>query len=188
MKTAFGRARLIGAMILAVSAPLPAGDMGGAVPDFRATDLDGRSFSLQESRRANLAVAVIFISTICPYSNYFNARMKELAADFGKRGVLVIGVNSNASETADEARKHAAKNGHTFPILKDSGNRIADLLGARRTPEVFVIDHEGRLRCHGRIESKIGTPDLKNALEALIAGRAVKPAETKSFGCAIQRG
>ena len=175
------------AVVLAAGRPIPAADMGGTVPDFRATALDGRAFSLEESRRANVAVAVIFISTICPYSNYFNARMRELAADFGKRGVQLVGVNSNVSETADEAKRHAARNGHTFPILKDSKNRIADLLGARRTPEVFVVDHEGRLRYHGRIESKIGTPDLKNALEALIAGRPVKPAETKSFGCAIQR-
>jgi peroxiredoxin len=161
--------------------------MGATVPDFRATTLDGSFFSLEESRRENVAVAVIFISTVCPYSNYFNARMRELATDLRTRGILLVGINSNASETEDEAREHAAKNGHTFPIVKDSKNTILDLLGARRTPEVFVIDHEGRLRYHGRIESKIGTPDLKNALEALIAGRPVRPAETKSFGCAIPR-
>lgn len=185
---ALRRIGLVGAMILAASLPVRALEVGARVPEFRGSTLDGSGFSLDESREKNLAVAVVFISTVCPYSNYFNGRMKELSADFRKRGVVLIGINSNASETADEARHHARKNGHTFPILKDSDNRIADLLGARRTPEVFVVDREGRLRYRGRIESKIGTPDLRNALEALLSGKPVKPAETKAFGCAIQRG
>lgn len=175
-------------MILTSGLELQGLDVGDRVTDFRARALDGSDFSLDESRERNLAVAVIFISTVCPYSNYFNGRMEELSADFRKRGIVLIGINSNASESAEEARRHALKNGHTFPILKDSDNRIADLLGARRTPEVFVLDREGRLRYRGRIESKIGTPDLRNALEALLSGKTVKPAETKAFGCAIQRG
>ncbi|HEY3171917.1 MAG TPA: peroxiredoxin, partial [Thermoanaerobaculia bacterium] len=65
--------------------------------------------------------------------------------------------------------------------------RIAALLGARRTPEVFVLDQEGKLRYHGRIASKISSPDLKKALDALLEGRTVRPAETKAFGCAIPR-
>jgi len=51
-----------------------------------------------------------------------------------------------------------------------------------------LLDHEGRLRYHGRTASKISSPDLKSALESLLAGRPIRPAETKAFGCAIQRG
>jgi hypothetical protein len=61
------------------------------------------------------------------------------------------------------------------------------LLGARRTPEAFLLDHEGKLRYRGRIASKLSSPDLKNALDSLLAGRPIRPAETKAFGCAIQR-
>ena len=61
------------------------------------------------------------------------------------------------------------------------------LLNARRTPEVFLVDGDGRLRYHGRIAAKIGTPDLRNALDALLAGRLIDPAETKAFGCWIDR-
>jgi hypothetical protein len=50
-----------------------------------------------------------------------------------------------------------------------------------------VVDGEGKLRYHGRIAAKIGTPDLRNALDALLAGRRINPAVTKSFGCSISR-
>jgi len=82
---------------------------------------------------------------------------------------------------------HAREHGHTFPILRDADGRLARLFDARRTPEVFLIDREGKLRYHGRIASKISSPDLKNALDALLAGLPIRPAETKAFGCAIQR-
>ncbi len=78
--------------------------------------------------------------------------------------------------------------GHGFDLIKDPDSRIAELLDARRTPEVFLFDQRGTLRYHGRIASKISSPDLKNALESFLAGRPVRPAETKAFGCAIPRG
>ena len=131
---------------------------------------------------------MLFLSTICPYSNYYNDLIRDMAAEFEKKGVLFLGVNSGKIETAEEARTHARDHGHTFPIVKDPESRMAELLGARRTPEVFVLDPEGKLRYHGRVASKIASPDLKNALDALLEGRPVKPAETKAFGCAIPRG
>jgi hypothetical protein len=98
-----------------------------------------------------------------------------------------VGVNSGPLETAEEARSHALEHGHRFDIIKDPDDRIADLFDARRTPEVFLLDSRGLLRYHGRIASKISSPDLKSAIEAFLAGRPIRPAETKAFGCAIPR-
>ena len=123
------------------------------------------------------------------FASFVSAR--EEYARYGvpwKRGVLFLGVNSGRIESAAEALAHARDHGHAFPIAKDPESRVAQLLGASRTPEVFVLDGDGRLRYHGRVASKIASPDLKNALDALLAGRPVKPAETKAFGCAIPRG
>jgi peroxiredoxin len=163
-------------------------DIGALAPDFRLQTLDGQEVTLAKEEKSHRAVVVLFLSTICPYSNYYNDLIRDLAADFGKKGVLFLGVNSGRIETAEEARRHAAEHGHTFPIAKDAENRAATALGARRTPEVFVLDPSGRLVYHGRVASKISSPDLKNALDALLEGRPVKPAETKAFGCAIPRG
>ena len=175
-------------LVFTLAAPAAALDIGGVAPDFRIRTLDGREVWLAEAEKSHRAVVVLFISTICPYSNYYNDLIRDLAAEFGKKGVLFLGVNSGRIETADEAREHAGEHGHTFPIAKDPESRLAAALGARRTPEVFVLDPSGRLAYHGRIASKISSPDLKNALDALLDGRPVKPAETKAFGCAIPRG
>jgi peroxiredoxin len=162
-------------------------EIGNTAPDFRLTTVDGSELSLSAVEKTHRAIVVIFLSTICPYSNYYNDLIRDLAAEFARKDVLFIGINSGRLETAEEARSHAQGHGHTFPIAKDWDLHVADLLGARRTPEVFVIDHDGRLRYHGRVASKIASPDLKNALDSLLGGRPVRPAETKAFGCAIPR-
>ncbi|HEY3122535.1 MAG TPA: redoxin domain-containing protein [Thermoanaerobaculia bacterium] len=170
-----------------LAAPIAALDIGNVVPDFRVRTLDGTEVLLVDAEKSHQAVVVMFLSTICPYSNYYNDLIRDLAAEFGRRDVLFLGINSGRLETVEEAKSHAREHGHTFPIAKDSDSHVAELLGARRTPEVFVIDHDGKLRYHGRVASKIASPDLKNALDALLEGRTVRPAETKAFGCAIPR-
>jgi peroxiredoxin len=138
-------------------------------------------------------VVLVFISTQCPYSNAYNDRMRDMAAAYAKKGVQFVGINSNVAETVQDAADHAKKHGHTFTIVKDPGNKVADLYDAKRTPEVFVVDKDGKLRYHGRIDdnsddaAKVASPDLKNALDALLAGQPVAKAETKAFGCTIKR-
>ena len=161
--------------------------VGTIVPDFEKTTLEGRRFSLAEAEKTHNGVVVLFLSTICPYCNYYNDLIRDMAGEFGKRGVLFVGVNSGRLETAEEARAHALEHGHRFDIIKDPEARIADIFDARRTPEVFLLDSRGMLRYHGRIASKISSPDLKSAIEAFLAGRPIRPAETNAFGCAIPR-
>ena len=127
------------------------------------------------------------MSTICPYSNYYNDLYRDMAAEFGKKGVIFVGVNSGTLETVAEVKAHAQEHGHTFDIIKDPDSKIADLLDAKRTPEVFLFDQMGTLRYHGRVASKLSSPDLKSAIEAMLEGRVIRPAETKAFGCAIAR-
>lgn len=162
-------------------------EIGDAVPSFAAKTVQGSTFSLADSRKEHQAIVVIFRSTLCPYSNSYNQLLKGMTVDYGRKGVLFVAVHSDRWETEDDIRAHAARFGHAFPIIRDPDGRLAKLLNARRTPEVFLMDGEGKLRYHGRIAAKIGTPDLRNALDALLAGRAINPAVTKSFGCSISR-
>ena len=183
------RAALALAGALLLSAPEAAGGLaiGVAVPDFGMTTLEGRRFSLAEAEKTHSGVVILFLSTICPYSNYYNDLIRDMAAEYAKRNVLFVGVNSGGLETEEEMRAHAREHGHAFAIIRDPDSRIADLLDARRTPEAFLVDSTGTLRYHGRIASKISSPDLKNAIDAFLAGRPIHPVETKSFGCAIPR-
>jgi peroxiredoxin len=174
-------------LLLAQPSGMAALDIGSSALEFEMTTVDGRHFSLAEAESSHRAVVVLFLSTLCPYSNYYNDLLRDMSTEFGGKGVLFLGINSSRVETLDEIIAHAREHGHTFPILRDAHGRLAALFDAHRTPEVFLLDHEGRLRYHGRIASKISSPDLKSALDSLLAGRPIHPAETKAFGCAIQR-
>jgi peroxiredoxin len=162
-------------------------DVGAVAPDFSMPTLEGRKFSLAEAEKSHTAVVVLFISTICPYSNYYNDLMRDMSASYAKKGVAFVGVNSGTLETVDEVRTHAREHGHTFDIIKDPEAYVADILDARRTPEAFLFDSSGALRYRGRIASKISEPDLQSAIESLLDGKPIRPAQTKAFGCAIAR-
>ncbi len=183
------------ALFAAAAGPLLADGpaIGAAAPAFSLTAIDGKPFSLADAEKSNAAVVLVFVSTQCPYSNAYNDRMRDIAAAYAKKGILFVGINSNSTETVQDAVDHAKKHGHTFTILKDPGNKVADLYDARRTPEAFVIDKSGKLVYHGRIDensedaAKVTSPDLKNALDQVLAGQPVAKAETKAFGCTIKR-
>jgi peroxiredoxin len=175
------------AALLLLAGSVSALEIGRTVPSFTGKTVQGSSFSLADAQKDHRAVVVMFRSTLCPYSNSYNELLKSMTAEYGRKGVLFLAVHSDQWETEDDIRAHAGKYGHTFPVIRDPDGRLARLLKARRTPEVFLMDGDGKLRYHGRIASKIGTPDLRNALDALLAGRPIEPAVTKAFGCSIER-
>ena len=187
MRNTVGAFALAGCLFAASSGSVAALEIGGVAPPFERTTLDGRPFSLAEAEKTHSGVVILFLSTICPYSSYYNDLIRDLWTEFSKRGILFVGVNSGDLETAAEVRTYAREHGHRFDYIKDGDSKIADLLDARRTPEAFLLDSRGTLRYHGRIASKITSPDLKNAIEAFLAGKPIHPAETKAFGCAIPR-
>ncbi|TWU40610.1 hypothetical protein Poly41_14430 [Novipirellula artificiosorum] len=84
----------------------------------------------------------------------------------------------------------------TFPLLKDNRNRVADAVGAQRTPEVFLLDHDRVIRYRGRIDDQYGVgysrerevqQDLATAIEKLLAGDPIAIPETEAVGCHIGR-
>jgi len=138
------------------------------------------------------ATVLLFVSARCPCSGGYDARNKKLAELYGPKGVRFVAVNSSVDETAAEIAEHAKKHAFPFPVLKDENHRVADRFDAQVTPEVFVMDAQGVLRYHGRIddsrdESAVLSHDLRNALDFLIAGQAPKQKETRPFGCSIAR-
>ncbi len=126
--------------------------IGTTIDDFKLPDTNGAEHSLKSLTGKHGAV-LIFISVQCPVSNGYNERMKKLAEDYQARGINVIGINSNVTEPISAVKAHAADKHFTFTVLKDDGNKIADRLGATRTPEAYVIDANGKLVYHGRIDN-----------------------------------
>ena len=166
--------------------------IGATIGDFTLPDVDNKEHSLKSLAGKNGTV-LLFISVQCPVSNAYNERMEKLAQDYKAKGIAVIGINSNVAEDAAAAKAHATENKFSFTVLKDAGNKIADKLGATVTPEAYLLDANNKLIYHGRIDNsrnaaQIETSDLRNALDAVLAGKAIDKPEAKAFGCTIKRG
>ena len=165
--------------------------IGATIEDFTLPDVDNKDRSLKSLAGKNGTV-LLFIAVQCPVSNAYNERMEKLAADYKAKGIAVIGINANAAEDAAAVKAHAAEKKLSFPILKDPGNKIADKLGAAVTPEAYFLDANNKLLYHGRIDNsrnseQVESNDLRNALDAALAGKAVEKTEAKAFGCSIKR-
>jgi peroxiredoxin len=166
--------------------------IGATIEDFTLPDTDGTNRSLA-SLEGKTGTVLLFISVQCPVSNAYNERMEKLAQDYKAKGINVIGINSNAPEEAGSVKEHASQNKLTFTILKDPGNKIADRLGATKTPEAFFISAENKLLYHGRIDnsrdaSGVNSSELRDALDLTLAGKPVAKTTAMAFGCTIKRG
>ena len=165
--------------------------IGATIEDFTLPNTSGAELALKALKGKNGTV-LIFISVQCPVSNGYNERMEKLAQDYKAKGINVVGINSNATEDADAVKNHASEKHLTFAILKDAGNKVADKLGANRTPEAYLLDANNKLVYHGRIDNsqdpaKIESNDLRNAMDSLLAGKPIEKSEAKAFGCTIKR-
>ena len=165
--------------------------IGATVDEFTLPDVNGQEHTLKSLKGKNGTV-LIFIAVQCPVSNAYNNRMEKLAEDYKDKGIAVIGINANSSEDAATVKAHAAEKHLTFTILKDAGNKVADKLGAARTPEAYFLDANNKLLYHGRIDNSqnqdaIESNDLRQALDSALAGKPVEKPEAKAFGCSIKR-
>ena len=164
--------------------------IGSKVGDFTFADLSGKQVQFADLRGP--VTVVLFIATRCPISNSYNQRMNAIFSDYRGKDVHFVFINSNANEAAAEVAQHAKSAAFLFPVYKDPGNRVADRFGAMATPESYVIDSKGMLRYHGYIddstnEARVKNRGLRNALDAVLAGKDIPAAETKAFGCTIKK-
>ena len=109
----------------------------------------------------------------------------------------MIMINSNdpakvAEDGFDEMVLRTRAKGFAFPYVVDATSEVAVAFGATRTPEAYLFDASGKLVYHGAIDDNasdaaaVEVPYLKNALNAVIAGKAVPAAKTKALGCSIK--
>jgi peroxiredoxin len=166
--------------------------IGTMVADFKLSDADGKDHSLTSLKGKNGTV-LVFISTQCPVVRDYNERIEKLAQDYRAKGVNVIGINSNVTESEADMKQQISENKFSFVVLKDKGNKIADRLGAQRTPEVYFLDATNKLAYRGRIDNHrvlvhVQANDLRDAIDAVLEGKPVTKAETAAFGCSIKRG
>ncbi len=168
--------------------------VGKAAPSFTLPDTTtGKPVSLSSLGASKKATVLLFVSTRCPVSNAYNSRMAALAKKYTALGVAFAGIDANTTEPTREVADFVKQQAFLFPILKDSDDKVADAYAAHVTPETYVIDKQGVLVYHGRIDNdmdptSVKTHELSAALDAVLAGKPVARPEAKAFGCSIKRG
>jgi peroxiredoxin len=175
--------------------PLVPPAIGARVADVTLQDVSGKRCALAEFKDKK-AVVVVFVGTECPIANLYFPTLAEMQKQYAKRGVQFLAINSNDQDSFAEVVEHAKERKLPFPVLKDADQKAADAFGARRTPEVFLLDGNRTIRYRGRIDDQYGytyrrgTPtrtELKDALEELLAGKAITVPESECLGCLIGR-
>jgi peroxiredoxin len=192
-----GAATAIGADGIGASSPTSTSRMvGQRAPNFMLQDVSSESSISLYGYRGSKAVVLIFTGIECPIGNAYLPRLAELSRTYAGRKVRFVAINSNASESADRVAAHAEQFGVGFPVLKDPGNLVADSLLAERTCEVILIDGMAKVVYRGSIDDqntqsarrpKPANEFLVNAIEDVLAGKAVKVASSVVAGCPIER-
>ncbi len=173
--------------------------LGRQIADFTLKDFRGKEYSLCELTEKPLVV-VYFFGTECPLAKHYSLRLQRLSEEYSGKGVAFLGINSNVQDSMTEIEHHVRQHEVQFPALKDVGNVVADRFGASRTPEVFLLDAQRKVRYHGRVDAQytfgsgvgLASPaekraDLQIAIDELLAGQPVSVASTQAKGCIIGR-
>ncbi|NOZ38698.1 MAG: redoxin domain-containing protein [Planctomycetes bacterium] len=168
--------------------------VGHQVDSFTLKDFRGKTHSLDDIKSPWIVVA--FLGTECPLAKLYGPRLMALQEKYEPLGVSFLAINANLQDSVTEIAAYARIHGIEFPILKDLGNRVADQMGAERTPQVFILDQERKIRYSGRIDDQYGVGyirdearrhDLTIALDELLAGKSVTTPLTVAPGCHIGR-
>lgn len=192
-------------LILLAAAAIARADVkvGQPAPDFTLPDCSGKSVSLSDFK--GKTVVLEWVNHGCPFvvKHYGSGNMQKLQADAVAKGAVWLSICSSAPglqghmSAADAGKKcEEVKSAATAYLIDESGS-VGKQYGAKRTPEMYVVNSEGILVYHGAIDDKPSTDpgDIagsKNlvaaALEETLAGKPVTTPQTEAYGCSVKYG
>lgn len=170
---------------------------GSVVEDFKLKNTDGKWVSLSDFPDAK-AYVIVFTCNHCPYAKLYEDRIISMAEQFRKKGIVLIAINPNDAEIVPEDSyasmvARAKEKNYSFPYLVDAKQEVYPKFGASRTPQVYLLDQQKKLRYSGAIDdapkdaSLVQTKYLDNAIKALENGKDPDPQLTKAVGCSIKK-
>lgn len=168
---------------------LAIGDSGPKWKDL--TGVDEKPHGSDDLKSAK-AVAVVFTSTECPVANAYVERLAKLQKDYAKKGLVLVAMNSNKDENLKAMKLHAKKCGIDYSYLHDASQKVAKQFGAKATPEVFLLNQQWKIVYKGAIDDDVklqGKPKheyLRDAVEAVLAGKLPKKSTSRPIGCRIR--
>jgi peroxiredoxin len=181
-------------MVAVNSTMLP---LGTVAPDFDLPDTQGKQVGLADFRGAQ-ALLIAFICNHCPYVKHLQQAFVELASEYQQRGVAFVAISSNdavsyPADGPERMAEEARRASYSFPYLYDESQDVAKTYRAACTPDFYLFDQNQRLVYRGQFDDSrpgngvapTGT-NLRAALDALLAGRAVEANQRPSIGCNIK--
>lgn len=173
-------------------------DLDTKAPDFSLPDVvSGRAVSLASFQNKK-ALLVMFICHHCPFVKHVRTELARLGADYGNKDLGIVAISSNdpavsAQDSPEGLKQMASEWDLRFPVLYDETQQVAKQYAAACTPDFFVFDSSRRLVYRGQLDDSRpsnGKPvtgaDLRAAIEAVLAGRAVSAEQKPSLGCNIK--
>lgn len=170
-------------------------DIGQAAPAWKELPgVDGKTHALADLKEAKLVV-VVFLRNHCPVAKAYEGRLREFVKCYQPKGVelLAINVSQLPGESLEHMKRRAEQGHYPFPYLKDDSQKLGQAYGATNTPHVFVLDAQRKIAYMGAIDddndpAQVTEAYLKNAVEALLAGKPFEITETLPRGCEIRYG
>jgi peroxiredoxin len=170
--------------------------IGEKAPNFSLPGVDGRDWSLDDFSDRKVLV-VVFSCNHCPYVIGSEDRMIRFYNDYAPKGVGMIAINSNETEghpadSFEHMKERAKEKRFPFPYVRDDSQEVALAYGALRTPHYYAFDEQRKLRYTGRMDDNPKDPtlarthELRDAVEALLAGQAPKITLTNPLGCNVK--
>lgn len=170
--------------------------IGDKVDDFSLKSTDGDLISMSDYEGAE-GYIIIFTCNHCPYAIAYEDRIIDLHNEMEPKGFPVIAINPNdpkvqPDDSFEKMKQRADEKGFPFKYVLDDGQKVYPKFGAERTPHVFLVDKNRVLQYIGAIDDNYKSEDavekeyLRDAIQAIKAGKKPQPATTKAIGCTIK--
>ncbi|WP_020599098.1 redoxin family protein [Spirosoma panaciterrae] len=183
----------------------PTLEIGASAPDFSLPGVDGKTYTLKSFSSAKVLV-IVFTCNHCPTAQAYEDRLKTITSDYKSKGVAVVAISPNypAAVSLDEMgytdmgdsfaemKLRSKDKKYNFPYLFDGETeKTSRRYGPVATPHAFVFDAQRKLQYTGRLDGSekpgsANAEDIRAALDAVLTGKPVAVAKTKTFGCSIK--
>lgn len=182
-------------MVLTPSTMLP---LGTSAPDFALPDVTSGATVRLADFAGQQGLVVLFLCNHCPYVKHVQAGLSAFARDYAERDLALVAISSNDAvahpdDAPSKLAEQARAQGWRFPYLFDATQGVARAYAAACTPDFFVFDAARKLVYRGqfdasrpRTEIPVTGADLRAAVDALLGGRPISPAQKPSLGCNIK--
>jgi peroxiredoxin len=192
---------VFGVLALSAGAALAGVEVGQPAPDFSLPDTNGQTRHLSQYK--GKWVVLEWYQPDCPFvrKHYGSGNMQALQKEFTAKGVVWLSIDSSApgeegNYPADKLNQIASSQGVArTALLLDPDGKVGHAYGAKTTPDMYIINPEGKLVYEGAIDSKpttlvadlkVATNYVKVALDDSMNGKSVPQTVTRPYGCSVK--